>query len=49
MSYIINILIFFVLFFLYSCQISILGPPSIINKVKELEGGSKYKIYNYIY
>ena len=34
-------------FFLYSCQITILGPPAVVNKVKELEDGSKY-IYNII-
>ena len=36
-----NTFIFFLLFFLYSCQITVLGPPSVINKVKELEDGSK--------
>jgi len=43
----INIFIFFILFFLFSCQITILGPPAVVNKVKELEDGSKY-IYNII-
>ena len=29
------------LFFLYKAQVTILGPPSVVNKVKELEDGSK--------
>jgi hypothetical protein len=41
MNYKLNTFIFFALFFLYSCQITVLGPPSIVNKVKELEDGSK--------
>ena len=42
MFYKINLHIFLTLFFLFSCQITILGPPSVVNKVKELEDGSKY-------
>ncbi len=30
------------LFFLINSQVTILGPPSVVNKVKELEDGSKY-------
>jgi hypothetical protein len=46
MSYEINTFIFFSLFFLFSFQITILGPPAVVNKVKELEDGSKYKYIN---
>ena len=46
MSYKIKTFIFFTLFFLYSSQITILWPPAVVNKVKELEEGSKY---NYVY
>ena len=46
MSYKINTFIFFTLFFLFSCQITILGPPAIVNEVKKLEDGSKSKYIN---
>ena len=37
----IAILIFLSLFFLYSTQVTILGPPTVVSKVKELADGSK--------
>jgi len=39
-----TIIAFFSLFLLYNSQVTILGPPSVVNKVKELEDGSKYFI-----
>jgi hypothetical protein len=33
------------LFLLINSQVTILGPPSVVNKVKELEDGSKYFSY----
>ncbi len=39
-----NIISFFLLFFLYNSQVTVLGPPSVINRVKELEDGSNYII-----
>ena len=33
---------FLILYSLTSCQVTILGPPSVVNKVKELEDGSKH-------
>lgn len=42
MSFKINTFIFFTLMLLLSCQITVLGPPSVVNKVKELEDGSKF-------
>jgi hypothetical protein len=35
----------FSIFLLYNAQVTILGPPSVVNKVKEFEDGSKYFIY----
>ena len=32
------------LFLLYNSQVNILGPPTVVNKVKELEDGSKFLI-----
>jgi len=29
------------LFLLFKAQVTILGPPTVVNKVKELEDGSK--------
>jgi hypothetical protein len=45
MYYKINTFIFFILFSLLSSQITILGPPSVVSKVKELEDGSKLIIF----
>ena len=42
MSFKINTFIFFTLLLLFPCQITVLGPPSVVNKVKELEDGSKF-------
>ena len=36
----------FSIFLLYNAQVTILGPPSVVNKVKEFEDGSKYFIFN---
>jgi hypothetical protein len=36
------------LFLLYNSQVTILGPPSVVNKVKELEDGSKSQFIYYI-
>ena len=33
------------LFFLFKAQVTILGPPTVVNKVKELEDGSKYTLF----
>ena len=35
----------FSLFLLYNAQVTVLGPPSVVNKVKEFEDGSKYFIF----
>jgi hypothetical protein len=37
------------LFFLFKAQVTILGPPTVVNKVKELEDGSKYTIFKIIF
>jgi hypothetical protein len=37
----ISITFFLLLFVLCHSQVTILGPPSVVNKVKELEDGSK--------
>ena len=36
---------FISLFLLYNSQVTILGPPSVVNKVKELEDGSKFLFF----
>jgi len=33
------------LFLLFKAQVTILGPPTVVNKVKELEDGSKYTLF----
>ena len=53
LNHYIQTLIFIIIFYLIKSQINVLGPPSIVQKVKELENGSKekyqllnkYKIY----
>jgi len=45
MYYKINTFIFFTLFLLLSCQITILGPSSVVDSVKRLEDGSKLILY----
>ena len=53
LNHYIQTLIFITIFYLIESQINVLGPPSIVQKVKELENGSKekyqllnkYKIY----
>ena len=37
------------LFFLFKAQVTILGPPTVVNKVKELEDGSKYTLFKIIF
>jgi len=37
------------LFLLFKAQVTILGPPTVVNKVKELEDGSKYTIFKIIF
>ena len=37
------------LFLLFKSQVTILGPPTVVNKVKELEDGSKYTIFKIIF
>ena len=37
-----TIILLFSLFFLNNSQVTVLGPPSVVNKVKDLEDGSKY-------
>ena len=37
------------LFVLYNSQVTILGPPTVVNKVKELEDGSKFFIFYYLH
>jgi hypothetical protein len=32
------------LFFLYNSQVTVLGPPSVVSRVKEMENGSNYII-----
>ena len=42
-----SLIILISLFLLYNSQVTILGPPTVVNKVKELEDGSKFLIiYN---
>lgn len=41
----ITIITFLSLFFLFNAQVTILGPPTVVNKVKELEDGSKYTLF----
>ena len=45
----ITIITLFSLFFLFKAQVTILGPPTVVNKVKELEDGSKYTIFKIIF
>lgn len=42
----IHIIIILSLFFIIKAQVNVLGPPSVVQKVKELEDGSK-KFYIY--
>ena len=44
----IEILSFILLFYSINSQINVLAPPTIVQKVKELEDGSKLKINNLI-
>ena len=37
------------LFLIFKAQVTILGPPTVVNKVKELEDGSKYTIFKIIF
>ena len=45
----ITIITFLSLFFLFKAQVTILGPPTVVNKVKELEDGSKYTLFKIIF
>ena len=42
----IHLIIILSLFFILKAQVNVLGPPSVVQKVKELEDGSK-KFYIY--
>ena len=37
----ITLILFISFFLLYNSQVTILGPPAVVSKVKELEDGSK--------